>query len=262
MDITLDERGTDGPLALVLHGGGGPATVAPFVAHLAETHHVIAPTHPGWNGTDRPDDLDTVRALAGVYLDLLEQRDARNAVLVGNSLGGWIALEMAVQAAERGSDAVGALVVVDAVGVTVPDEPVRDFFALDARGVAEYAWHDPERGYLDPATLSDERRRVQAANMVALRTYAGAAAMADPTLASRLADVRVPALVLWGDSDRIVTPAYGAALADALPDARFVVVEAAGHLPQLERADATFAAVDAFVTALPTPGADEAHDMR
>ena len=64
-----------------------------------------------------------------------------------------------------------------------------------------------------------------------------------------------PVLVLWGDSDRIVTPGYGQALAAALPQAQFAVISQAGHLPQLEQPDATFGALDAFIGKNPGPPA-------
>ena len=236
------------PVALVLHGGGGPRTVAPIVGHLAPSVRVVAPTHPGWDGTERPASIDSVAALATRYLDRLLEDGDRDAVLVGSSIGGWIALEMAVQAAadERYAGVLGALVLVDTVGVVVPGEPIVDFFALDARGLAEAAWHDPERGYSDPASLTDDQRAVQQANGRTMAAIAGTA-MSDPTLLERIAVVSVPTLVVWGASDRVVTPAYGRAVAAAVPGARFVEVPAAGHLPHLEAPDATWAAIDPFL---------------
>jgi len=72
--------------------------------------------------------------------------------------------------------------------------------------------------------------------------------MHDPGLRNRLGQVEIPVLVLWGDSDRIVTPGYGQALAAMFPQAEFAVVNQAGHLPQLEQPAATFGALDAFVS--------------
>ncbi|MEU1491433.1 alpha/beta hydrolase [Streptomyces sp. NPDC005776] len=234
--------------ALVLHGGGGPQTVAPLMGHLAASMHVFAPTHPGWNGTTRPDSLTSVADLAAGYLARLLDHGERDVVLVGSSIGGWIALEMAVRAAhdERCAGLIGAVVDIDGVGVVVEAEPVADFFALDARGLAEAAWHDPERGYMDPARFTDEQRAIQQANSRTMAVIAGPG-MSDPTLLGRLGAVNVPTLVVWGESDRIVTPAYGRTVADAVPGARFVEIQAAGHLPHLEAPDATWAAIDPFL---------------
>ncbi|WP_062650225.1 alpha/beta fold hydrolase [Streptomyces maremycinicus] len=235
--------------ALVLHGGGGPQTVAPIVGHLAASLHTFAPTHPGWNGTTRPDFITSVADLAAAYLARLLDHGERDVVLVGSSIGGWIALEMAVRAAhdERYKGLIGALIDIDGVGVVVEGEPVADFFALDARGLAEAAWHDPERGYMDPARLTEEQRAIQQANGRTMAVIAGRG-MSDPTLLARLGAVNVPTLVVWGESDRIVTPAYGRAVACAVPGARFVGIQAAGHLPHLEAPDATWAAIDQFLS--------------
>lgn len=233
--------------ALVLHGGGGPRTVAPIVTHLGATMSVTAPTHPGWDGTERPESIASVADLAHAYLESLVDRDERDVAVVGSSIGGWIALEMAVQAAadDRYADRVGAVVVIDGVGVEVPGQPIADFFALDARGLAEAAWHDPERGYQDPAAMTDAQREVQRSNGRTMAAIAGT--MSDPGLLGRLGTVRVPTLLVWGASDRIVTPAYGRAVAAAIPGAAFAEVDAAGHLPHLEAPGATWAVIDPFL---------------
>lgn len=129
----------------------------------------------------------------------------------------------------------------------VETEPITDFFALDARGIAEHSWHDSERYYVDPADLPAEELARRQANMATMRVLAGDPNMHDPALLSRLGRVQVPALLLWGESDRIVTPAYGAAYAEAFGDGRLEVVPEAGHLPQIERPDATFALIDEYL---------------
>jgi pimeloyl-ACP methyl ester carboxylesterase len=241
LSITLSEEGTGRP-TLVLHGGGGPATVAGLAAHLAETAHIITPTHPGWDDTARPGWLTGIDDLAMAYLDLIRDRGLRDVLVVGSSLGGWTAAEMAVR---DNAGAITGLVLIDAVGVAVDGEPIRDFFTLDARGVAEYAWHDSERYYVDPATMPADLAARQQGNMATMRVLAGDPYMHDPKLLHRLTNVTVPTLVIWGDSDRIVTPAYGEAYAAAFGDARFEVVSQAGHLPHIERPEATFALIDA-----------------
>ncbi|GGQ64633.1 alpha/beta fold hydrolase [Streptomyces asoensis] len=241
---TLTESGpATGRPVLVLHGGGGPLTVAPLAAHLAAHAHTLLPTHPGWNGTPRPAGLTRVADLAAAYLRLLRDRDLSDVLVVGSSLGGWIAAELAAADTEG---RISGVVLLDAVGIDVEGEPVRDFIALDARGVAEYAYHDPERFYVDPATLPAERLAAIQANMATLRVFSGGPAMSDPGLRARLADITVPTLVLWGESDRICTPAYGKEYAASLGNGRFAVVAEAGHLPHLEQPARTLALVDAF----------------
>ncbi|WP_213816625.1 alpha/beta fold hydrolase [Glaciihabitans sp. dw_435] len=248
-DLEVLEAGDpNARIALVLHGGGGPQTVAPIVGHLASSFHTLAPTHPGWNGSSRPDDIDSVPALAAAYLDRLLADGGHDVTLVGSSIGGWIALEMAVQAAadDKYTGLIGAVIDIDGVGVVVEGEPIADFFALDARGLAEVAWHNPDRGYMDPAGFTDQQRAIQQSNGQTMAVIAGRG-MSDPSLLGRLGAVNVTTLVVFGDSDRVVTPAYGRAVAAAIPGAEFAEVPAAGHLPHLENPEATWAIIDPFV---------------
>jgi pimeloyl-ACP methyl ester carboxylesterase len=242
LEMTLTESGTGRPV-LILHGGGGPFTVAGIAGHLAETMHSITPTHPGWNGTRRPEWLSGMDDLALAYLHLLEDEDLKNVLVIGSSMGGWIGSEMAVR---DGADRITGLIVIDGVGINVDAHPIRDFFALDARGVAKYAWHDSDRFYIDPATVPAEQAARTKANMATMRVIAGD--MYDPKLMRRLARVRIPMLAIWGDSDGIVTPAYGAAYAAAFQNGRIEVIKDAGHLPQIEQPAATLAVIDAFVS--------------
>jgi pimeloyl-ACP methyl ester carboxylesterase len=242
-DLTLSEAGTGRPV-LLLHGGGGPATVAGLAQHLANSAHVITPVHPGWDGTDRPEWLTGVGHLALVYLRHLREHRLRDVLVIGSSLGGWVAAEMALR--DTAGDITG-LVLIDAVGAHVDGEPITDVFALDPRGLAEHSWHDPDRYHVDPADLpADELVRRQR-NTTTMRALAGDPYMHDPELLGRLRSVRVPALLIWGESDRVVTPAYGAAYAEAFGDGRLEVVPEAGHLPHLEQPGATTALVDAHL---------------
>ncbi|MBN9758414.1 hydrolase [Pseudonocardia sp. Ae406_Ps2] len=237
--------------ALVLHGGGGPGTVAPLVEHLSASMRVIAPTHPGWDGTPGVDSVASIADLATHYLARLREQGECGVIVVGSSIGGWVALEMALQAAadDRFAGTVGAVLDINGTGAVVEGEPGADFFALDARGLAEAAWHDPERGYRDPASLTDEQRAVQQSNGRAMAALAGPT-LSDATLLGRLGAIAVPTLVVYGASDRIVTPAYGRAVAAAIPGASFAEVPAAGHLPHLEAPAATWAVIDPFLARL------------
>ncbi|MFE2144472.1 alpha/beta fold hydrolase, partial [Streptomyces sp. NPDC059456] len=98
-----------------------------------------------------------------------------------------------------------------------------------------------------PDRLPAGHAALQQGNMAALRVLAGDPYMHDPKLLRRLRRVDVPALLLWGESDRIVTPAYGAAYAGAFGNGRLHVIPGAGHLPQVEQPESTFAVIDAFL---------------
>jgi pimeloyl-ACP methyl ester carboxylesterase len=246
LTLTLDETGQDDAArtVLVLHGGGGPFTVAPIAAHFADDSRVLVPTHPGWNGTPRPEWLTDVPTLADVYLQLLADRGLSDVLVIGSSLGGWIATQMAASDTEG---RIGRIVIVDGAGIDVPGEPVVDFASLSPREQAEHSWHDANRFFVDPSTLPPERVAAQRANMQTMAVLTSEHGMSDPALQAELGRIRIPALVLWGESDGVFTPGYGRAYAAQLGNARFDLVSGAGHLPQLEQPAATFAAIDAFL---------------
>ena len=225
---------------LVLHGGAGPQSVTGFAERLATTHHVrvLAPTHPGFGGTARPEALDSVADLAALYQGLLDQLELNDVTVIGNSIGGWITAEIALLASPR----VSGIVLIDAVGIEVTGHPVADFFSLTMDQVFTLSFHNPAPFRIDPSTLSPAAQAVAAGNRAAIATYAGAS-MSDPALADRLGKLEIPTLVLWGDSDGIVDLDYGRAYADAIPMARFQVLPATGHSPQLETPDQVVAAI-------------------
>ena len=230
VDVSVSDRG-DGQTFLLLHGGAGPQSVLGFADLLAGERpaRVLVPTHPGFGGTPRPESLHTVRGIAAVYVALLEELDLREVTVIGNSIGGWIAAEMAL----LGSDRISRTIIVDGVAIEVPGHPVADFFNLTFPQIAQLSYHDPERFRIDPDALPPAAKAEIAGNRTALAVYAGEQ-LVDPGLGDRLADISLPTLVLWGDSDGIATPDYGRALAAAIPGARFQVLPDTGHLPQLE----------------------------
>ncbi|MCW2758960.1 MAG: Pimeloyl-ACP methyl ester carboxylesterase [Nocardioidaceae bacterium] len=233
VEIRYDEQGSGHPV-LVLHGGAGPQSVAGFAALLAGSRpaRVLTPTHPGFGGTPRPESLDSIRALAEAYAALLDALDLTDVTVVGNSIGGWVAAELAL----LGSPRVRSVLLVDAVGLDIPAHPVVDFFSLTMDQVAELSYFAPDRFRIDVAAMPPAQQAAMAGNRASLLAYGGTS-MADPTLLGRLPGVDVPVLVVWGAADRIVTPEHGTAYAAAIPGARLTVIDGAGHLPQLETPD-------------------------
>lgn len=245
-NVPYTERGTGRPF-LVLHGGGGPQTVAGFADLLAAEHdaHVFTPIHPGFGGTPRPDSCTTVGDLARLYVALLDRLDLDDVTVVGNSIGGWIAAEMALLDTAR----ISSVALVDAVGIEVPGHPVVDFFALTFPEIAQRSYYEPDKFLIDPSTMTPEQQAVLAGNRAALSVYAGDTSMMDPTLRERLSAATLPIRVIWGDHDRIADPDYGRAYANAIPNAEFVLLTETGHLPQLETPKRLLGAVWEFADA-------------
>jgi pimeloyl-ACP methyl ester carboxylesterase len=237
VQVTVTEHG-QGNAVLLLHGGAGPDSVTGFAELLAarQPSRVLTPVHPGFSGTARPGWLDSVRELAAVYRSLLDDLDLTDVTVAGSSIGGWIAAELALAAQDR----VARLILIDAAGLDSADHPIVDFFSLTPDEIAELSWANPEGHRIDLSALTDAQRAIAVGNRAALIAYGGQA-MADPTLAARLADITAPTLVIWGEADRIVTPAYGEEYAAAIPKASFKLLPDAGHLPQLETPEAVLA---------------------
>jgi pimeloyl-ACP methyl ester carboxylesterase len=236
VDVSVDDRGT-GRAFLLLHGGGGPLTVASFAQLLSAHGRVITPTHPGFGGTARPAALATLRGVAAVYAALLEALDLREVTVIGNSLGGWLGAELALLAPAR----LARLVLVNAVGIELAGHPIPDVAKLSPPELAKLSFHDPSKLPRRPEP-TDAEKAIIAGNFATMKQYAGATS-GDPTLRARLADTKVPAVVLWGESDRIVDPTYGRAYADAFPQARFELLPETGHVPQIESPDLLLAAI-------------------
>ncbi len=239
--VSADERGS-GRAVVILHGGAGPASVAGFADLLADATgtRVVVPTHPGFGGTPRPEALTTIDGLAEVYAGLLDALALEDATVIGNSIGGWIASELALRHPAR----LGRLALVDAVGIEVDGHPVAD--ALPPVQLAEYSWYDPSKApSLDPATLPPVAREIFAGNRATLALYGRS--MTDPTLLGRLAGIEVPALVLWGEADRIADADYGRAFAAAIRGAHFELLPRTGHVPQMETPEVLLEALRAFV---------------
>jgi pimeloyl-ACP methyl ester carboxylesterase len=241
-EFALREAGSGRP-CLVLHGGGGPGTVAPLSRGLADRMRTLTPTHPGWDG-ELPPGIASIADLAALYADHLAAEDLRDVVVVGSSLGGWTAAELVLGPAR---ERIAALVLIDAVGIAVEGEPIADFFSLDARGVAEHSFHDAEPFYVDPDSLTDEQRERADQAMDAMRALAGDPYMHDPGLRERLAGIDVPTLVVWGEDDRVATAAYGRAYAAAISGARFELLRECGHVPQVECPERTLALIEGFL---------------
>lgn len=234
--VAVADQG-QGRAFLLLHGGAGPASVAGLAAALSAAARVVTPTHPGFNGEPRPEGFRSVADLARAYLDLLDRLALEQVIVVGNSVGGWIAAEMALLAPRR----LAGIVLLNAVGI---DGAIVDPLGLPPAERAAKAFHDPRRYALAPST--PEAAAIMAANHAALRVYAGQPFMHDPTLRARLARLAAPALVAWGASDGIVDVAYGRRLSDSMPGARFALIEEAGHFPHIEQLPRVLGLIEDF----------------
>jgi pimeloyl-ACP methyl ester carboxylesterase len=221
----------------------------PFMDALAERFGVLAPSHPGFGHSPDASSVDSVDDLAYLYLDLLAEGNLRDAVVIGSSLGGWIAAEMAVRSTER----LRGLVLVAPLGIKIGDRETRDIpdiFALPPDEVVRLYYRDPARMALDYTRLSDDELTAIARNREATALYAWEPYFHNPKLPGRLHRVDVPTLLLWGADDQFVSAGYyGAAYQRAIPGARLETIAEAGHFPHLEQPVAVVEHIQKFLAA-------------
>ncbi len=247
VELEMYEAG-EGPPILFLHGAQGFAPEHPYVAPLSERHRLIAPSHPGFGTSSLPDWIDSVDDIAYIHLELLDRLRLDQVDVIGCSIGGWIAAELATKAPKT----VRRLVLVGPVGVkTGPVDrlDVPDIFALPQGDLQKLLFHDPERMRVDPARLSDEQLAISARNRETLALLSWEPYMHNPKLRHRLHRVTAQALFLRGESDGLVSAEYLAAYARLLPNARTTTIAAAGHAPHVEQPEAFARAVLQFLEA-------------
>ncbi|MEA2740760.1 MAG: hypothetical protein QOH05_4067 [Acetobacteraceae bacterium] len=241
---------------LLIHGINPISPRAPFVSHLARTRQVIAPSHPGFGASPLPPDFDTMYDLVNLYLDVLDNLPEGDVAVAGFGFGGWIAAELAVVGHPR----LRRLILVDPVGIKLGSREERDIvhmFNTNPIELNQRAWHDPARrppgsyGLGWQATISDDMTDAEmiglARNWDSLCLFAWRPHMFNPQLKHWLHRISAPTLVLWGESDRIVTPDYGRHYAGLIPGAEFVTIPRAGHHPELEQPDEFVAHVERFL---------------
>jgi pimeloyl-ACP methyl ester carboxylesterase len=243
--VDMIERGAGRPLVF-LHPGIGIDPAAPVLDRLAERARLLAPTHPGFGASELPSWFNSIDDLAYFYLDFLDELELADVTLVGVSLGGWIAAEMAVKSTQR----IARLVLANPVGIKVGDRETRDIvdiFAITEDQFNELAYFDPKAGKRDYKAMPETDVRAVARNRETTARFGWSPYLHDPKLRRRLQRIRVPTLLLWGTADRILSEPYGRAYAAAIPGARFEPIARAGHFPHLEAPEEFARRIFAFI---------------
>lgn len=236
-------RGGSGPVLLFLHGLGGASEWAPYMDRLAERFDVLAPSHPGFGRSDTPEWLDTVGDLAFFYLDFVEALDLRDVHLVGSSLGGWLACEIAVRNAGR----LDTLTLVAPAGIEVKGAAKGDIFLWSADDRVRNAFHDPALAEARLARApTDAEADIALKNLFTTARLCWHPRFCNPHLEKWLHRIRIPTMILWGADDRIFPVAHAEAFKALIPGAELRVVPDCGHLPHQERLEDFLAGVHAI----------------
>ena len=229
--VQLFAGGSGAPL-VYLHGAGTYWWM-PVHDLLARHRRVLLPVHPGFGHSEGLDAIETMEDLVFHTLDVLDALSLERPDVVGLSMGGWLAAELALRHPGR----VNRLVLVDAVGVRLPGVPMADVFMLSPPKARQLLFHDPASPValsLLPDTPPPDRAETVLRGREAAARLLWNPAQAYRRLTARLWRIRAPTLVVWGADDRLVPPAYGEAWARGIPGARLVTIERCGHLPPLE----------------------------
>lgn len=225
-------RAGKGRPVLVLHHETGTLDRLPFYDALAGAYDVLVPHHPGYSRSPRPDWMRSVRDIAVVYRGLLSDLKLSDTTLVGLGFGGWIAAEMASMAPSE----ISKLVLVGAMGVK---PPVGDILDLAITGYIDYAragFHDQkafDRVY-GAAPTTDQLEMWDICREMSFR-IAWKPYMYSQTLPHLLGSVKAPALVVWGDDDKVVPISAAKRYLEALPNARLEIVKSCGHCVDMEQ---------------------------
>jgi len=224
-------RGGGGSPVLVLHHDIGTVDSLPFYDALAAKHDVIVPDHPGWGKSERPAWTRHPRDMAAMYAWLLSDLGLANASLVGLGFGGWIAAEMASLA----PTSYHRLILVGPAGIKPPEGDIADQAIVSYIDYPQSGFHDLEafkKVYGDVST--DQLEQWDIAREMSFRT-AWKPYMYNQTLPHLLGGVRTPALVIWGDDDRIVPISAGKAYVAALRNATMTTIANCGHFAEMEK---------------------------
>jgi pimeloyl-ACP methyl ester carboxylesterase len=243
-EVRYLEGGAGEPL-LYLHGAGGMTAEDPILAELAGRWHVFAPFLPGYGETEECGSLRDMLDFTLHTADVVAALGLADPLIVGHSMGGMIAAEMAALAP---SD-VSRLALICPAGLWLDDHPIPDVFTLLPYEMPGYLFHDPEAGArLMTAGLKMDDPEFLKTYLIRNARQMGMAGkilfpIPERGLADRLYRIKARTVVVWGESDRLIPPVYGPAFTAGIAGATLVCIPEAGHMVILEKPAEVAAAV-------------------
>ncbi|MFT8244305.1 alpha/beta fold hydrolase [Roseomonas sp. BN140053] len=218
-----------GPPLLFLHGAGG-LSWNPLLERLSATHRVIAPEHPGFGRTEIPAWMMSVGDLAFFYLDVLEALDLREVDLVGLSMGGWTAAELAIRDTSR----LRTLTLMAPAGVR-SEVPFGDIFLWSPEESARRGCFNPEIAEQRVRALAEADLDTTLRNRAATARLAWNPRLHNPQLPFWLHRIDVPTLLVWGTEDQVVPFACAESYRRGIPGAQLLALPETGHALPAER---------------------------
>ena len=238
--------GGSGPPLLFLHGAGGNAGWQPYHEELAQSYTVYVPSQPGFNGTERPDWVYTIADVCHFNQALVETLGLEQYVLMGSSMGGWVAAEMAAMCRCN----LKALILVGAAGIKPDKGEIAEIFMVSAQTRSNQRFYDISQvpnGEQYQRELTAEEQLVAHSNQEMASRLCWRPYLHNPSLPHYLGRVNTPTLLVWGRQDAIIPVECGEMFQQALPNARLEVIDHCGHSPALEKPGEFLAAVNGFL---------------
>jgi len=244
--IHLRKAGQGKPL-VILHSVEGSLGWRAYHRQLAEHFTVYAPSLPGFDQSQRPEWLESFTDLTRFTLWLLQELDLPKVSLLGHSMGGWLAAEMAVTCPQI----VDRLVLADAAGIQPQQGEITDVFLHGQDGTRQMAFFDlkkiPEYEELFGRKPSREEREILIQNQENTIRYCWKPYMFNRSLPHLLPRIHAPTLIVWGKEDRIIPLECGERYQQSIRGAQLEVLPQCGHHPHLEKTEQFVSLVQNFL---------------
>ncbi|MCL2429187.1 MAG: alpha/beta fold hydrolase [Alphaproteobacteria bacterium] len=244
LNIHLRKGGQGRPL-LFLHGAGGVFDWLPFFDSLAVIGELWVPDHPGFGRSDDPAWIRSIADLAMYYLDFLDAYgDERGFDLIGHSIGGWLAAEIAVRNCAR----VRSLTLISPAGLRVKGVPMADIFIWnDAETAHNLIYDEALRQRRLDAQPDEETADIMVKNRYSFAKHAWQPRLFNPDLEKWLHRVKAPAQIIWGQEDRLLPAQYAEVWKERVNARRVAVIPACGHSPMVEKGPEVAARINEFL---------------
>ena len=237
-------RGGVGAPLIFLHGAAGLPGWLPFFEQLAERYEVLAPEHPGFGKSDNPAWIRNVPDLAMYYLDFLDGLRLEKVHLVGHSLGGWIAAELAI----RNCSKIASLTLIAPSGIRMRGVPIGDNFIWSPEETVRNLVHDQSLAEeMLARPISEEEAELQMTNRFMAAKLGWEPRWFNPSLERWLHRIKVPTLVAWGVEDKFLPSRYAELWREKVPQAAVELIPECGHMPHIEKPDVLARRIVSFV---------------
>jgi pimeloyl-ACP methyl ester carboxylesterase len=243
IEVRLLEAGQGKPV-LFLHGAGGVPPWNEFFDAIAARYRLLVPEHPGFGTDANAATIRSVADLAMYYLDFLDALDDGPAHVIGHSLGGWAAAELAVRNCSR----LATLTLIAPAGIRIMGVPSGDNFIWSPEETARNLYHDQSFAEKMLArTLSEDEGDRALTNRFMAARLGWEPRWFNPHLERWLHRISVPTLLIWGADDKLMPSAYAKRWKELVPQAATDIVPECGHIPFIEKAGQVSDKVLAFL---------------